>query len=150
MIEEVGIVSQVTGATAKVIVKKRGTCEGCLASGVCESSENGMEIEAVNAVQAKKGQTVRVSIKPQAYLKGAVYVYGLPLAAFIAGVVIGKNIADAYLGELDSDLVSVVFGFVLLVASFFVIRIWSKKTESKAEYKPVIEEIVATTTIQDT
>jgi positive regulator of sigma E activity len=148
MIEEIGIVSEVHGTSAKVRVQKRGTCDGCMASGVCESSENGMEIEAVNPVNAEKGQTVRVFIKPQVYLKGTIYVYGLPLAAFIAGVVLGKNIGEAYFSELNSDLVSAGTGFVLLALSFFIVRLWSKKAESKAEYKPVIEEIVTKTTIQ--
>lgn len=148
MIEEIGIVSQVQGSTAKVRVQKRGTCDGCVASGVCTSSENGMEIEALNPVNAVTGQTVKVFIKPQVYLKGTIYVYGLPLAAFIAGVVLGKNIGEKYFSDLNSDLLSAGTGFLLLALSFFIVRLWSNKAESKAEYKPVIEEIITTTTIQ--
>jgi positive regulator of sigma E activity len=79
MIEEIGIVIKVEDVTAKVAVQKRGTCEGCAASGVCETSEGGMEIEALNKAQAKVGQTVKVSMKPQAYLKGAIFVYIHPV-----------------------------------------------------------------------
>ncbi len=72
MIEETGIVTGVDDVTAKILVQKRGACEGCAASGICEPSEKGMEIEALNPIQAKVGQTVKVSIKPQAYLKGTI------------------------------------------------------------------------------
>jgi sigma-E factor negative regulatory protein RseC len=97
MIEEIGIVIKVEDATAKVAVQKRGACEGCAASGVCETSESGMEIEALNQAQAKVGQTVKISIKPQVYLKGAIFVYGIPLVAFIAGIIAGKNLGEAYI-----------------------------------------------------
>ena len=142
MIEETGIITKTDGAMAKVLVQKRGSCEGCAASGVCESSEQGMEIEALNPVQAKVGQQVKVSIKPQTYLRGAILVYGIPLVAFIAGVIIGKNIGEAYFKQINSDIVSVILGFAGFIISFLIIRLWSKKAETKIEYKPVIEEIL--------
>jgi sigma-E factor negative regulatory protein RseC len=142
MIEEIGIVTQADGETARVAVQKRGTCDGCAARGVCETKEEGMEIEAYNPVMARKGQTVKVSIKAQTYLKGTIFVYGFPLLAFIAGIILGKNLSEKYFPAADSDLVAIISGFVLLVMSMFVVRTWSKKVESKREYKPVIEEII--------
>ncbi len=141
-IEEVGIVTKADGITARVLVQKRGACEGCAASGVCETSEQGMEIEALNPVQAKVGQQVKVSIKPQTYLKGAILVYGVPLICFIAGVIIGKNIGETYFKQINSDIVSVILGFAGFIISFLMVRAWSKKAETKIEYKPVIEEII--------
>jgi sigma-E factor negative regulatory protein RseC len=129
MIEEIGIVIKVEDVTAKVAVQKRGTCEGCAASGVCETSEGGMEIEALNKAQAKVGQTVKVSMKPQAYLKGAIFVYGIPLVAL-------------YIQSVNSDIVSFFVGFAAFMISFLAARAWGKKAETKVEYKPVIEEIL--------
>jgi sigma-E factor negative regulatory protein RseC len=142
MIEETGVVTKIDDTTARIIVQKRGTCEGCAASGVCESSENGMEIEALNPIHAQVGQTVKVSIKPQAYLKGTIFIYGFPLVAFIAGAILGKNIGEAYFKEASSDMVSVICGFAALIISFLIARSWGKKAETKTEYKPVVEEIV--------
>jgi sigma-E factor negative regulatory protein RseC len=142
MIEEIGIVIKVEDVTAKVAVQKRGTCEGCAASGVCETSEGGMEIEALNQAQAKVGQTVKVSIKPQVYLKGAIFVYGIPLVAFIAGIIAGKNLGEAYIQSVNSDIVSFFVGFAAFMISFLAARAWGKKAETKVEYKPVIEEIL--------
>ena len=118
MIEETGIVTKVDGIIARVAVQKKGTCEGCAAKGVCETTDAGMEIEALNPVQARVGQTVEVSLKPQAYLKGTILVYGFPLIAFISGVILGKNIGEKYFREINSDILSVVLGFSALIISF--------------------------------
>jgi positive regulator of sigma E activity len=53
MIDETGIVTSINDTYAKIKVQKRGACEGCAASGVCEPSEDGMEIEALNPVLGK-------------------------------------------------------------------------------------------------
>jgi sigma-E factor negative regulatory protein RseC len=142
MIEETGIVKEVDGIMAKILVQKRGTCEGCAVRGICEPAGEGMEIEALNPVLAKPGQKVKVFIKPQAYLKGTIFVYGFPLVAFIAGVIIGKNIGEAYFREISSDIVSAILGFAALIISFLIVKVWSRKAETKVEYKPVIEEII--------
>ena len=60
MIEEIGIVTETEGDKAKIAVQKRGACEGCAAKGACESTSGGMEIEALNPVNAREGQTVKV------------------------------------------------------------------------------------------
>jgi len=143
MIEETGIVTNTKDEIAKVLVQKRGGCEGCAAQGICETTEGGMEIEALNPVGAQVGQTVKISIKPQTYLRGAIFVYGLPMVCFVAGIIIGKNIAETYFKGTDSDIIGVIIGFAALITSFLGVKVWSKKAETKVEYKPVIEEILS-------
>ncbi|RJQ21448.1 MAG: hypothetical protein C4560_03960 [Nitrospiraceae bacterium] len=143
MVEEIGIVTKTEGVTAKVIVQKKGTCEGCAMKGACETTEGGMEIEALNPVQAKVGQTVKLSINPSTYLKGTILIYGVPVIALIAGAIIGKNIGDEYLKGASSDLVAAVAGFGSLLISFLLIKVWTLKAETKTENKPVIEEIIS-------
>jgi len=142
MIEEIGVVMKTEGETARVAVQKRGACEGCTAKGACESTSDGMEIEALNPVHAKEGETVKVMLQAGTYLKGSIIVYGLPLVLFIAGAIAGKNIGDAYFPNSSSDLVAAIFGFISLIASLIAVKIWSRKLESNAEYKPVIAEII--------
>ncbi|MBI5408435.1 MAG: SoxR reducing system RseC family protein [Nitrospirae bacterium] len=143
MIEETGIVTSIEGITAKVAVQRKGACEGCAVKGICETTEGGTEIEALNPVNAKVGQTVKVSMKPQAYLKGTILVYGIPLIFFITGAIIGKNIGEQYFKETNSDLVAAIAGFSALVISFLGVKIWSRNVETNPEYKPVIEEIIS-------
>ena len=142
MIEEIGIVTKADGIVANVIVQRRSACDGCKVQGACKPSDEGMEIEALNPVQAKEGQKVKISIKPQAYLKGTIVIYGIPLLAFMAGVILGKNIGESYFKQMDSDIVSFISGFAALIISFLVVKAWSKKAETKTEFTPVIEEIL--------
>jgi len=142
MIEETGIVTKTEGVMAMVAVQKKGTCEGCAVKGVCETQGEGSEIEAMNPVHAKVGQTVKVSIKPQVYLKGTMLVYGLPLVALIAGAIFGKNIGETYFRGTNSDLIAALAGFGALILSLLLIKIWTRSYETKTEYKPVIEEII--------
>lgn len=143
MIEDTGVVTKAEGLTATVLVQKRGACEGCTATGTCKVTQDGMEIEALNPVQAKAGQTVKINIKSITYLKGTMLVYGLPLVALIAGAVIGKNIGEEYFKSFDSDLSAAILGFASFFLAFLFARVFSKKAESKTEYKPVIEEIIS-------
>ncbi|UCH81662.1 MAG: SoxR reducing system RseC family protein [Nitrospiraceae bacterium] len=143
MIEEIGVVVKTEGDTARVAVQKRGACEGCTARGACESTSEGMEIEALNPVHAREGQTVKVLLQAETYLKGSMIVYGLPLVLFIAGAIVGKNIGEAYFADTNSDMFAAIFGFASLIASLIAVKIWSGRLESKAEYRPYIGEIVS-------
>ncbi len=143
MIDETGVVTKTEGVTAKILVQKKSSCENCGVGDACKSSEKGMEIEALNPVQAKVGQTVKVSIKAQTYLKGTMLVYGLPLVVLIAGAILGKNIAEIYFEGVNSDGIAAFSGFAALIITFLMIHAWSKKAETKTEHKPVIEEILS-------
>lgn len=140
--EETGIVISTQGIMAKVLVQKRGACEGCAAAGTCKPSEETAELEALNPISAKVGQTVRLSLRPQLYLKTSLIVYGLPAIALIGGAILGKNIGDIYFKGMDSDILAAIFGFGALIISFVVIKFWGSKLEKKKEYRPVIEEIL--------
>ena len=42
--EEVGVVKETDGVTAKVVVQKKGACDDCAGKGACKSPDEGMEI----------------------------------------------------------------------------------------------------------
>ena len=142
MVDEIGVVTEVEGVTAKVLVRKKGMCDGCAVGGTCKSTEKGMEINALNQVSARTGQTVRVSIGPQAYLKESILVYGMPLVFFIAGTIAGKTSAGKYFAGINSDLAAAAGGIIALALSLLLIKIWSGRAESRAGNRPVIEEII--------
>lgn len=140
--EDIGIVVTTQGDMAKVLVQKRGVCEACPAIGTCKPSDEGMEFEALNPIRAKAGQTVKISLRPEAYLKGTMLLYGLPLLSLICGAILGKNLGELYFKGLNSDLLASIFGFGALAISFIAIKLWSSRIEKKERYKPVIEEIM--------
>ncbi len=141
--EEVGIVIETEGITAKVVVQKKGACDGCSGKGACKSTDEGMEIEAINTIHAKKGQTVKVSIGAYTYLKSSMLAYGMPLIFFLAGAIFGKNIGEKYLTVYNSDLIAAIAAFAALIISLFLIKFISGRVASKEEFKPYIEEIIS-------
>ena len=142
MIEEEGIVSEVIDGMAKVAIMKKSACEQCVASGVCHSGDQDL-MEAANPLGAKKGQKVKVVVAPQVYLKAAIILYGVPMAVFIAGAIIAKNVAVSAGNEAGSDLWAFIAGTACLLVSFFFIRSYNKKVEKTQKYKPVIVEILS-------
>ena len=139
--EEVGTIMSIDGLTAKVTVPRKSACEGCTA-GTCTPGEQSMEIEALNPIEARVGQTVRVVMKPYSYLKGAIIVYGIPALALVIGAILGKEFFSIYFAGIDPDVVSAFFGFGAFIVFFILIKFWSIKFERKQDLKPIIEEIL--------
>jgi positive regulator of sigma E activity len=99
-------------------------------------------MEAANPLGAVKGQKVKVVVAPQLYLKASIILYGIPMAAFIGGAILAKNVAVRYGAEANSDLWAFIVGAGCLLVSFFFIRMYNKKVEKTQKYKPVIAEIL--------
>ncbi len=142
MIEEEGVVAEVSGEIAKVAVLAKSACAQCASAGVCHPGD-GEFMEALNPLGAKKGQKVKVVVAPQAYLKASIILYGLPMAAFIAGAIVAKNIALQHGNAENSDLWAFIAGTASLLLSFIFIRAYNKKVERTPKYKPVIVEILS-------
>jgi sigma-E factor negative regulatory protein RseC len=101
-----------------------------------------MEIEALNPVNARVGQRVRIIVKPYTYLKGSIIVYGVPALALIIGAILGKEVFSSYFKELDPDIVSAIAGFGAFIIIFIAVKLWSRTLDKKGESKPIIEEIL--------
>ncbi len=140
--EETGIVKEIIGPKAIVAIQRKSGCDSCPGGSVCKMVGNEAEIEAVNEAKAKAGDTVRIAFKPYTYLKGTVFVYGIPSIMLIVGAVIGKEYLSRFLPGMDPDLVSAIGGFGLFALSFLFMKFWMKRYEGKTEYMPVIEEII--------
>ena len=92
----VGIVKSVEGNMAKVcVVAGPGYCESCHHRDICDIETGG--IEAVNLVNAKVGQKVRINIKAFAFFKEVLALYALPIVALLTGAVLGR----AYLPHIS-------------------------------------------------
>jgi sigma-E factor negative regulatory protein RseC len=141
MVEEVGTVKSIDGVMATVEVVRKSMCEGCTAG--CREEDQSMEIDALNEVGAKVGQTVKVSIKAITYLKGTMIVYGLPALALVIGAVIGRNLMIKIFPHSDREMLSGVFGLGAFAVAFIAVKIWTTAVSRKTESKPVIEEILS-------
>lgn len=143
MIEEEGIVVEVSGDAAKVALLKKSACEKCAASGVCHPGEGDQDLmEVLNPLDAKKGQKVKVAIAPQVYLKASLILYGIPLTSLVGGAIIAKNLALRFGADAQSDLWAFSAGMFCMLVSFLFLRRYNKQVETTQEYKPVITEIL--------
>lgn len=141
MAEDIGIVKSVHDISATVILQKSGDRCGTCCSG-CDTAKEGLEVEALNPIGAQVGQRVRIAFKPYDYMKGVIFVYGLPMLLFILGAVIGKGLGEAHFPQYSSDLVAATVAFALLLLSYLVLQVWSKKADSGHGSHPVIESII--------
>ncbi len=108
----------------------------------CDLETRGIETEAVNLVDAKVGQKVRIYVKTFTYVKGILVLYILPVFALLTGAVLGRAYLPAYFKGSSSDALSAAGAFLLFFVSLLLAKLLSGKMEKKKEHKPVIESIV--------
>ena len=142
MIEEEGVVVEITGNTARVSITRKSACEKCASAGVCHPENDDSAMEASNPLNAQKGQRVKIVVAPQLYLKASIILYGIPMAVFVAAAIIGKNLAERYAPGTSSDLWAFFAGMSVMLVSFLFIRQYNNRVEKTQEYKPVIVEIL--------
>ncbi len=138
-----GIVTKVDFSTAWVKCTKSAACESCKAKDFCDTvggSDDDVEVEAINAAQAKVDDRVAISFKTSSLLKASFLVYMIPVLFLILGVVIGDKIALIF--NYDQSMFSIVAGFLFLVAAFFFVKAKGNKMSKKDEYKPKIIKIL--------
>ena len=113
----VGTVTELNGNKAKVVFtrsKACGDCHACVSFGSDQA-----ETELANTLGAKVGDRV---------------MYGIPLVALLAGVLIGSFI---------SDLFTAVFGIGAAVIAFLIIRLFEPKFKKMGKFDPRMIEIVS-------
>lgn len=138
----VGVVRSVNGRMARVFMEVgAGCCDHC-EKDACDVDARGVETEAVNLIDAKVGQKVRVDMKTFTYLKGIVVLYVLPVVALLFGAVAGRMYLPAYFHGTSPDILSAAGGFLLFLASLALVKLVSGTMEKKTEHKPVIESII--------
>ena len=142
MQEEVGTVIESRGGTARVLVKRNSACDHCPSRSCCASLGGDLKgVDVSNVIGAKEGQQVKIGISPKAVLKASFILYMVPILALIIGAMIGS-----YLGSQHKEIWAIFLGLGFLVGSYFVIKALSKHFENKAEYLPVVTEILASQT----
>jgi len=118
--ERTGIVVKISGSIAFVSFK--GSCpEGCAACpmGRMFMKENGeiCEIKAVNLVDAKIGDHVRLELDARTTLLAYGLAYGVPLLGLVGGILSGAFVANFF--GWKQTIVIGVFGFCGLGLGFF-------------------------------
>lgn len=142
MLEEEGRVTALDGGYAYVSAKPSSACEGCSQKGVCHvlGGSGDVMIKAINEVRADVGDHVIVAVSSRTFFKASAVIYLLPVAALIAGGMVGKYIAKSLNTGVSPELLSAIIGFVSLGISFFIVKALSKKIgESKSDQARVVK-----------
>lgn len=141
--EETGIVRNIVGEKAVVLVKRQSVCDQCSSSGsLCRGMGDMNEIEAMNRAGAKEGDTVRVLFKPYSYLKGTALIYGVPAICLVAGAVFGKSFLPRFFPQSDPELLSAFCGFALFIAGLLGMKILTRHMDKRTESMPVVDEVI--------
>ncbi|NLY75073.1 MAG: SoxR reducing system RseC family protein [Firmicutes bacterium] len=140
-IREVGQVVATEGPLAKVIVKRRSSCDKC---GVCGMG-NKPEIRFMlnNQIGAKVGDRVVVQIRSRALYKAAFLVYIIPLAALISGFILGQSAAiSAGVGSGKAELIGIGTGFLGLSLAFLILRWFDRFRGLGSKLQPQLVEVL--------
>lgn len=138
--QETGTIISLNRDKALVLINRRQNCHGCTA---CQPlGENYMQLEALNRLDARVGDTVEVMIEPRQIIKNSLIVFILPLLMMVAGYFAGvhlfssRNEGTGILGSLSA-----------LVVSFFLIRLIDRRSRQTAENDAAIVEIITRATV---
>jgi len=141
MITEQGIIETVSGLRAMVRVEKSSACASCQSRESChEASGKDMIIEVANDLGAREGDRIEISIPGGSFLILSLLVYLLPVAALIAGAVLGGAFAGAL--HMNGTVASIVGGCLGIGVTFYGLKRLDRSTRGQKEFRPRMTRIL--------
>jgi len=138
-LQEIGTIISLNLNMALVQIDRRQHCNGCTA---CHPlGENKMQLEAVNRLDARLGDTVEVLIEPRQVIKNSLIVFILPLMMMAAGY-----FAGVFFSSSHAEGGGILGSFGALAVSFLLIRWFDRRSHSSQENDAAIVEIITRTT----
>lgn len=140
MIEDIGRVVRVADDKAFIEVERSSACAQCGLQEAEELATGGKVVfEAYNLAGAKSGDRVKVQVRTGAYMRASLYIYGIPVLFLIIGAIAGAYAATIL--RKSSDTMSALFAMGGLVVGFIILFLLRKRS-NKAEYMPVVVEVM--------
>jgi len=142
MATEEGIVTKLTPRTAWVKTTRSSACKACASRESCHTKEQGqeMEVEVVNAANAKIGDRIVLYFETSSLLKAAFLLYVFPVLCMLAGAASGHWASLRF--SVNPSLGSAAAGFLCLALSFMLVKIRSDKLAQKSNFRPKIVRIL--------
>jgi sigma-E factor negative regulatory protein RseC len=140
--EEFGVVIETRDSEAKVLVPRSDFCEKC--PSCCEFMSREEVIATVlNPINAKVGETVKLSLERRFAYIAAFWVYIVPILSFIIGTLLGFYISPVIGLARQAEVIAILTGFISLVAAFIFIYLrYGQGKERVKQYRPVITEVI--------
>jgi len=142
-VREEGIVVESCGDRAKIKVQRSSACGRCSARALCRPfGETYNLMEVANPPGASEGQRVVVAVEPARLVKNSLVLYGIPMAALIAGAAVGARISRIRFGEDATDLGAIAGAAAFLALALIAIRAIDRAAARKVGTLPTVVEIV--------
>jgi sigma-E factor negative regulatory protein RseC len=99
-----------------------------------------MEVKASNAIGAKIGDRILLSIETGSVLKVTFLIYVFPILLLIIGAAIGQAMASYF--DLNPSAFAAILGFSFFAAAVVLIKVAGKRLAQKNQYQPKITKIL--------
>lgn len=143
MLTEEGIIENVLGDRATVLLRRSAACAHCESQGACEvADENSMHVVLKNELHAHVGDQVEISLPSHSLLKLSFVVYFVPVVALVAGAALGDSWSPM-LG-MKAATGAIVGGGLGLFATYFLMKWVNRIARSRMEYRPRMTRIIRT------
>ena len=127
----------------EVTVKRSEACGACAAKGACQAlggQTKDFSMVLDNRVDAKKGDTVRITLSEVAVMKASAVLYLLPAVSLVGFALLGHLIAPVV--NMQQDLVSVLGALTGLGAGFLLAWVVSRAMSGNSQLVPVISKVI--------
>lgn len=144
MIEEEGIVMEVSGDIAFIKSKKSAACEDCGSKSLCKGmGDDTVIVEADNRAHAEVGDLVIFAVEENAMLKAGFAFYFFPLMAFVIFSSLGYYYGDLLINGANKDFMALAFGFTGIFLAYRIVKLFISNETSKPTYTPTIIRVLA-------
>lgn len=151
MLQETGIVIKVLESTADgeswalVETWRQSACGQCHSQQNCGVStlsqwfgRKAMHIKALNQAQAQVGEEVILSMREDAFLRGSLLVYMLPLLTMFLIAGIYQSFAGSWWPQ--SELFTILAALIGFLTGLGLLRLYSHRLVGQRQYQAIISE----------
>ena len=138
---EKGLVIEEKGDKVVIKMTRKEACAKCRAC-VAGLSEKDMILEARNACGAAKDDWVEVELEADGFLYAVGIMYGIPLIALLAGVILGNFVIAPMLSFINPDVVSFFTGIIFTGLAY----LWIRSKEDYWKEKKITPTAIKVTT----
>ena len=154
----IGTVIETRGDRALLSTSRRGICDGCSERSACSFESSGGiedayggaasdEIEVLNPINARPGQTVEFDLPGHAELKVSLLIWAVPIVALIAGAAAGAKLLAAT--GLSVDLATLIGAAAGIGLGFAIVVACDRRAARTRTLVPRIKKIVNPATCPD-
>lgn len=143
MIVETGRVVSIEDGKAVVEIEKGAACATCASTRcACNYGTKTVTVTAEDPVGVRENQLVQISVPEGIALRAALIVYGIPLVALIAGILVGEYLGERF--EIET-LFEILGGIGGLALSLLVIKYYNNVFKRREHHQPVVTKVVGET-----